>query len=165
MAPAAGKSTGWRELKEVRDSRLRQWLATGEWRAGYVDHRGEWHDLLDRFWAADPRAEKVFTTWDGKFVMADTTLETVVREHRYDVLVTPSAIQEPAVDATDPETRKRDSRNQQLIREEAARAFADGWANLENAVIIKELADRIKARGLKVPSRDTFLRALGRRKK
>jgi hypothetical protein len=36
-ACASAKSTGWRELKEVRDSRLRQWLATGEWRAGWPE--------------------------------------------------------------------------------------------------------------------------------
>jgi hypothetical protein len=56
------------------------------------------------------------------------------------------------------------SRNQQLIKQFIDEEFPNGWENVETCVIIKRVGDRIMAMGHKVPSRDTFSRALGRRK-
>jgi hypothetical protein len=63
-----------------------------------------------------------------------------------------------------PATKGRGSRQQRVIQQIAAEEFPDGYDQIETGVIIHQVANRLKRQSLPVPKRDTFLRALGRRK-
>jgi hypothetical protein len=58
----------------------------------------------------------------------------------------------------------RGSRQQRLVQQIVAEEFPDGCEQIETGVIIHKVASRLERQGLPVPKRDTFLRALGRRK-
>jgi hypothetical protein len=60
--------------------------------------------------------------------------------------------------------KKTTSREQLLIRRFAAKHYPDGTLDVPTRQIIKKVGDAIEASGRPVPRRDTFLRALGRRK-
>jgi hypothetical protein len=55
------------------------------------------------------------------------------------------------------------SREQRLILETAAEVYPAGWTHVATRHIIKAVGDKIDAKGLPVPKRDVWLRALGRR--
>ena len=61
-------------------------------------------------------------------------------------------------------SRKRGSRKQEAIKQTASEKWPHGYESVETGEIIKAVGDSLKARGIPVPKRDTFLRALGRRK-
>jgi hypothetical protein len=65
-------------------------------------------------------------------------------------------------------TRKRGKykkREQELIRELAEERWPGGaWEHVRTPLIIETLDKEFKDRGLPVPERDQYLRALGRRK-
>jgi hypothetical protein len=63
-----------------------------------------------------------------------------------------------------PATKGRGSRQQRMIQQIVGEEFPDGYDQIETGVIIHKVADRLKRQRLLVPKRDTFLRALGRRK-
>ena len=63
-----------------------------------------------------------------------------------------------------PATKGRGSRQQRVIQQIAAEEFPDGCDQIETGEIIHKVANRLKRQSLPVPKRDTFLRALGRRK-
>ena len=60
--------------------------------------------------------------------------------------------------------RKKKSRKQRLIRQITAEEFPGGHDQIEIGEIIKRVGDRLQRQRIPVPGRDTFLRALGRRK-
>jgi hypothetical protein len=60
--------------------------------------------------------------------------------------------------------RKEKSRKQRLIRQITAEEFPGGHDQIEIGEIIKRVGDRLQRERILVPGRDTFLRALGRRK-
>jgi hypothetical protein len=60
--------------------------------------------------------------------------------------------------------RKKKSRKQRLIRQITAEEFPGGHDQIEIGEIIKRVGDRLQRQRILVPGRDTFLRALGRRK-
>jgi hypothetical protein len=60
--------------------------------------------------------------------------------------------------------RKKKSRKQWLIQQITAEEFPGGHDQIETGEIIKRVGDRLQRRRIRVPGRDTFLRALGRRK-
>jgi hypothetical protein len=64
----------------------------------------------------------------------------------------------------DPSPRRKGSRAQDLIRVIVAENWPDGCEGVETAQIIKSVSSELVKRGIRVPERDTFLRALGRRK-
>jgi hypothetical protein len=51
-----------------------------------------------------------------------------------------------------------------LIREIAAEKYPSGYKHIENSALIKTISDELEKRGLPIPKRDVFLRALDRRK-
>lgn len=60
--------------------------------------------------------------------------------------------------------RKKKSRKQWLIQQITAEEFRGGHDQIEIGEIIKRVGDRLQRQRIPVPGRDTFLRALGRRK-
>jgi hypothetical protein len=60
--------------------------------------------------------------------------------------------------------RKKKSRKQRSIRQITAEEFPGGHDQIEIGEIIKRVGDRLQRQRIPVPGRDTFLRALGRRK-
>ncbi len=66
--------------------------------------------------------------------------------------------------ASQPAAERRGSRQQRMIQQIAGEEFPDGCDQIETGVIIHRVANRLKRQSLSVPKRDTFLRALGRRK-
>jgi hypothetical protein len=60
--------------------------------------------------------------------------------------------------------RKKKSRKQWLIQQITAEEFPGGHDQIESGEIIKRVGDRLQRQRIPVPGRDTFLRALGRRK-
>jgi hypothetical protein len=60
--------------------------------------------------------------------------------------------------------RKKKSRKQWLIQQITAKEFPGGHDQIEIGEIIKRVGDRLQRQRIPVPGRDTFLRALGRRK-
>ena len=60
--------------------------------------------------------------------------------------------------------RKKKSRKQLLIQQITAEEFAGGHDQIESGEIIKRVGARLQRQRIPVPGRDTFLRALGRRK-
>jgi hypothetical protein len=58
----------------------------------------------------------------------------------------------------------KSSRKQQLILQITAEEFPDGHDQIETGEIIKRVGDKLKRQGVAIPGRDTFLRALDRRK-
>ncbi len=80
----------------------------------------------------------------------------------------PSTAAAPAVSevaAQDAPRPTAGSRDQRQIMKFVAEEFPNGWENVETRDIIKRVGDKMKAMKLKVPRRDTFNRALGRRPK
>jgi hypothetical protein len=69
------------------------------------------------------------------------------------------ATNEPSAD----KTRDEGPPEYELIREIAAEEFPGGYKYVGTAKIMKAVGDELKRRGLPVPKRDAFLRALGRR--
>jgi hypothetical protein len=65
---------------------------------------------------------------------------------------------------TPPEKLKTRPRSQQLILEEVTALYPNRWANVPTSVIMQKVGNRMKTKNLPVPGRDTFLRALDRRK-
>jgi hypothetical protein len=70
----------------------------------------------------------------------------------------------PSEHRPEDKSRKRGSRNQEAIKQTASEKWPHGYESVETGEIIKAVGDSLKARGIPVPKRDTFLRALGRRK-
>ena len=70
----------------------------------------------------------------------------------------------PSDRAADDEPRRTGSREQDLIRQIADEKWPDGWEYIGTGQIMKIVGNKLKERGLPVPKRDVFLRALGRRK-
>jgi hypothetical protein len=64
----------------------------------------------------------------------------------------------------EPSPRPKGSRAQDLIRLIVAENWPDGCEGVETGQIIKIVSPVLEKRGIRVPGRDTFLRALGRRK-
>jgi hypothetical protein len=60
----------------------------------------------------------------------------------------------------DPSPRRKGSRAQVLIRQIADENWPDGCEGVETAQIIKSVSSELKKRDIRVPGRDTFLRAL-----
>jgi hypothetical protein len=60
--------------------------------------------------------------------------------------------------------RKKKSRKQLLIQQITAEEFPGGHDQIESGEIIKRVGNRLQRLRIPVPGRDTFLRALGRRK-
>src|SRR5262249_43684629 len=60
--------------------------------------------------------------------------------------------------------QRTESRTRVLIREIADELWKSGWENITTDQIRTDVGDVLKKRHIKVPGRDTFLRALGRRK-
>jgi hypothetical protein len=60
--------------------------------------------------------------------------------------------------------RRKVSRAQELIKRVAREEFPGGYDNISPARIIDRVSRKIKQMGVKIPLRDTFLRALGRRR-
>jgi hypothetical protein len=63
-----------------------------------------------------------------------------------------------------PATKGRGSRQQRMIQQIAAEEFPGGCDQIEIGVIIHRVGERLKRQRVPVPGRDTFNRALGRRK-
>jgi hypothetical protein len=59
---------------------------------------------------------------------------------------------------------RKPSRTQVAIREIAAEKWPDGYERISTAQIIKIVGTELKKRGIHVPHRSTFERALGRKK-
>ena len=64
----------------------------------------------------------------------------------------------------EPSPRPKGSRAQDLIRLIVAENWSDGYEGVETGQIIKIVSPELEKRGIRVPGRDTFLRALKRRK-
>jgi hypothetical protein len=62
------------------------------------------------------------------------------------------------------EPRRTGSRMQRSIRRIADEKWPDGWKDITTGQIMKDVGGVLKDRGIEVPGRNTFLRALGRRK-
>jgi hypothetical protein len=80
----------------------------------------------------------------------------------------PSTVAAPAVSEVatqDVPQPAAGSRDQQQIMKFVAEEFPNGWENVETRDIIKRVGDKMTAMNLKVPGRDAFNRALGRRPK
>lgn len=61
------------------------------------------------------------------------------------------------------EPRRKEPRRWGLIRDIAAEFWPGGYGHVETREIIKRVGDEFERRGLSVPKRDVFLRALDRR--
>ena len=81
-------------------------------------------------------------------------------ERLYPTILYPTTAAPPPA----PATKRRGSRQQRMIQQIAAEEFPDGCDQIETGEIIHKVANRLKRQSLPVPKRDTFLRALGRRK-
>jgi hypothetical protein len=66
--------------------------------------------------------------------------------------------------AADPSPRPKGSRAQDSIRLIVAENWPDGYEGVETGHIIKIVSSVLEKRGIRVPQRDTFLRALKHRK-
>ena len=53
---------------------------------------------------------------------------------------------------------------ERLIREIAAEKWPGGYEHIRTAQIVRDVGQVLAERGVRVPGRDVFLRALGRRK-
>jgi hypothetical protein len=83
----------------------------------------------------------------------------VERHERLYFPMTAAAASPPA-----PATKGRGSRQQRMIQQIVAEEFPNGWDQIETGVIIQKVGNRLQRQRLAVPKRDTFLRALDRRK-
>jgi hypothetical protein len=59
--------------------------------------------------------------------------------------------------------RRIGSREQRMIRRMVDKKLP-GWRDMSTSQIMKDIGDKLKDKGIPVPGRDTFERALGRRK-
>jgi hypothetical protein len=93
-------------------------------------------------------------------------IERVSKTVWYDVRIAPAPAPTNAAPKPEPPTLNLPaSPKQRLILETAAEVYPAGWTNLATSDIIKTVGDKIQAKGLPVPKRDVWLRALGRRRK
>lgn len=70
----------------------------------------------------------------------------------------------PSDPGADDEPRRTGSRIQRLIRRIADEKWPNGWKDITTGQIMQDVGGVLKDRGIDVPGRDTFLRALDRRK-
>jgi hypothetical protein len=70
----------------------------------------------------------------------------------------------PSDRGADDQPRRTGSRTQRAIRQIADETWPDGHDDIQIGDIVKIVGNVLKARGMRVPERDTFLRALGRRR-
>jgi hypothetical protein len=70
----------------------------------------------------------------------------------------------PRVRRTNDKRQHKGSRTQDAIRQIAAQEWPDGHEGIPIKHIIAGVSPKLRARGILVPKRDTWLRALGRRK-
>jgi hypothetical protein len=70
----------------------------------------------------------------------------------------------PSNRGADDEPRRTGSRMQRLIRRIADEKWPDGWKDITTGQIMNDVGRVLKDQGIDVSGRDTFLRALGRRK-
>jgi hypothetical protein len=70
----------------------------------------------------------------------------------------------PRVSRTNDKRQPKGSPTQDAIRQIAAQEWPDGHAGIPIKHIIAGVSPKLRARGIPVPERDTWLRALGRRK-
>jgi hypothetical protein len=68
------------------------------------------------------------------------------------------------VEMPPPSSNQREPRSHRLIRKIADETWPGGWENVETRQILHDVSAVLEKRSVAVPSRDTFLRALGRRK-
>jgi hypothetical protein len=70
----------------------------------------------------------------------------------------------PRVRRTNDKRQHKGSPTQDAIRQIAAQEWPDGHEGIPTKHIIASVSPKLRARGIPVPKRDTWLRALGRRK-
>ena len=70
----------------------------------------------------------------------------------------------PSNRGADDEPRRTGSRMQRLIRRIADEKWPDGWKDITTGQIMKDVGEELEKGGVRVPERNTFLRALARRK-
>jgi hypothetical protein len=99
--------------------------------------------------AVEFRFRVAFFVWKPKF------------EKIWPKLAAPAA---PRVRRTNDKRQHKGSPTQDAIRQIAAQGWPDGHEGIPIKHIIAGVSPKLRARGIPVPKRDTWLRALGRRK-
>jgi hypothetical protein len=152
-----------------------------------IQHAEFWRDRLELDTDADGvdhlwvnyrpyvHEDRTLSGWNRDFVVRRSDVERWEDLHPW-LVAPPSAVVEQDVSAHKlrppttpasppaPATKGRGSRQQRMVQQIVAEEFPDGCDQIETGVIIHQVADRLKRQRLAVPKRDTFLRALGRRK-
>jgi len=136
------------------------------------------HDNLCRLWCdgavvtphfvvkllIQPRLEED-GRWTAAIVSAGMMLGFDPAAHRWELDDREvAALLPPTTSDRGADDKPRRSRGQDEIKQIADELWPDGYEHVETKNLIKEVGDQLERRGIPVPKRDVFLRALDRRK-
>jgi hypothetical protein len=97
--------------------------------------------------------------------MVPSQQPTKKKRRRKPPALEPTPVAEPMPEPMpEPALEDRRPRMHRLICKIAGNEFPGGWEHLGTALIMQKVGDELEKRGIPVPTRDMFLRALGRRK-
>ena len=125
-----------------------------------------WTEHHVQSWSSDA----TFVARRGAFDPSRCNMFTEITGYAYFVWkpalakIWPAAFATPRVRRTNDKRQHKGSPTQDAIRQIAAQEWPDGHEGIPIKHIIAGVSPKLRARGIPVPNRDTWLRALGRRK-